>query len=449
MNFELESIRESSPARIKVVGVGGAGGNAVNRMIEAGLRGVEFISVNTDLQVLERNLADVKIQIGTNTTRGLGAGANPDRGRQSMEESAEEVAERLKGADMVFITAGMGGGTGTGAAPVVAEIARELGILTVAVVTRPFDWEGAVRKRNARQGLELLRASVDTIIVIPNQRLLSVAAKNMTMREAFRTADDVLYNAARGISEMILRPGDMNVDFADVSAIMRNSGQALMGSGSASGENRGRMAAEQALHCPLLDAVDIHGATGMLVNITGGCILAHEINEVMEYFREAMGEENEENIIFGFGEDDATEEFRVTLIATGFDPDMQNLPQTNGMPTYAPSSQAPQPAPVASWRPQPQAQPVQPQPGNTGAWSPWQQQPATQEGSGTIRAQRPSGSMPVTAPAQRPAPRREPSGSQMAVAPLSQNRPRGIFVPDMDDSMDENIDTPAYLRQRG
>jgi cell division protein FtsZ len=336
MNFELESIRESSPARIKVVGVGGAGGNAVNRMIEAGLRGVEFISVNTDLQVLERNLADVKIQIGTNTTRGLGAGANPDRGRQSMEESAEEVAERLKGADMVFITAGMGGGTGTGAAPVVADIARELGILTVAVVTRPFDWEGAVRKRNARQGLELLRASVDTIIVIPNQRLLSVAAKNMTMREAFRTADDVLYNAARGISEMILRPGDMNVDFADVSAIMRNSGQALMGSGSASGENRARMAAEQALHCPLLDAVDIRGATGMLVNITGGSILAHEINDVMEYFREAMGEENEENIIFGFGEDDATDEFRVTLIATGFDPDMQNLPQTNGMPTYAP-----------------------------------------------------------------------------------------------------------------
>jgi cell division protein FtsZ len=450
MNFELESIRESSPARIKVVGVGGAGGNAVNRMIEAGLRGVEFISVNTDLQVLERNLADVKIQIGTNTTRGLGAGANPDRGRQSMEESAEEVAERLKGADMVFITAGMGGGTGTGAAPVVAEIARELGILTVAVVTRPFDWEGAVRKRNARQGLELLRASVDTIIVIPNQRLLSVAAKNMTMREAFRTADDVLYNAARGISEMILRPGDMNVDFADVSAIMRNSGQALMGSGSASGENRGRMAAEQALHCPLLDAVDIRGATGMLVNITGGSILAHEINEVMEYFRDAMGEENEENIIFGFGDDDATDEFRVTLIATGFDPDMQNLPQTNGMPTYAAPSQASQPAPAASWRQQPQAQPQVPaQPGNTGAWSPWQQQPATQEGSGTIRAQRPSGSMPVAAPAPRPAARREPSGSQVAVAPLSQNRPRGIFVPDLDDAMDENIDTPAYLRQRG
>jgi cell division protein FtsZ len=449
MNFELESIRESSPARIKVVGVGGAGGNAVNRMIEAGLRGVEFISVNTDLQVLERNLADVKIQIGTNTTRGLGAGANPDRGRQSMEESSEEVAERLKGADMVFITAGMGGGTGTGAAPVVAEIARELGILTVAVVTRPFDWEGAVRKRNARQGLELLRASVDTIIVIPNQRLLSVAAKNMTMREAFRTADDVLYNAARGISEMILRPGDMNVDFADVSAIMRDSGQALMGSGSASGENRGRMAAEQALHCPLLDAVDIRGATGMLVNITGGSILAHEINDVMEYFREAMGEENEENIIFGFGEDDSTEEFRVTLIATGFDPDMQNLPQTNGMPTYAAPSQAPQPAPVASWRQQPQAQPAQPQPASTGAWNPWQPQPAVQEGSGTIRAQRPSGSMPVAAPAPRQAPRREPSGSQVAVAPLSQNRPRGIFVPDLDDSMDENIDTPAYLRQRG
>ena len=448
MNFELESVHESSPARIKVVGVGGAGGNAVNRMIEAGLHGVEFISFNTDLQVLERNLADVKIQIGTNTTRGLGAGANPDRGRQSMEESAEEVAERLKGADMVFITAGMGGGTGTGAAPVVADIARELGILTVAVVTRPFDWEGAVRKRNARQGLELLRASVDTIIVIPNQRLLSVAAKNMTMREAFRTADDVLYNAARGISEMILSPGDMNVDFADVSTIMRNSGQALMGSGSASGENRARMAAEQALHCPLLDAVDIRGAKGMLVNITGGSILAHEINDVMEYFREAVGEEDGENIIFGFGEDDSSDEFRVTLIATGFDPEMNNLPQTNGMPTYnAPTPQM-QPAPVASWRQQPQA-PAQPQ-AATGAWNAWQQPQAApvQEGSGSIRAQRPSGSMPVTA-APRPGLRREPSGSQVAVAPLSANRTRGIFVPDLDESMDDDIDKPAYLRQRG
>ena len=445
----MSGIRDESPfARIKVIGVGGGGSNAVNRMIDAGLRGVEFIAMNTDIQVLDVSAADYKLQLGENLTRGLGAGGNPEVGRAAAEESKSDIKKAIEGADMVFITAGMGGGTGTGAAPVVAEIARELGILTVAVVTRPFDWEGAVRKRNARQGLELLRASVDTIIVIPNQRLLSVAAKNMTMREAFRTADDVLYNAARGISEMILRPGDMNVDFADVSAIMRNSGQALMGSGSASGENRGRMAAEQALHCPLLDAVDIHGATGMLVNITGGCILAHEINEVMEYFREAMGEENEENIIFGFGEDDATEEFRVTLIATGFDPDMQNLPQTNGMPTYASPSQAPQPAPVASWRQQPQAQPAPAQTGNTGAWSPWQQQPATQEGSGTIRAQRPSGSMPVAAPAPRPA-RREPSGSQVAVAPLSQNRPRGIFVPDLDEAMDENIDTPAYLRQRG
>jgi cell division protein FtsZ len=231
------------------------------------------------------------------------------------------VAECLKGADMVFITAGMGGGTGTGAAPVVAEIARELGILTVAVVTRPFDWEGAVRKRNARQGLDLLRSCVDTMIVIPNQKLLQVAWQGtMTMRDAFRTADDVLYNAARGISEMILRPGDMNVDFADVSAIMRDSGQALMGSGCATGDRPRAHVAEQALHSPLLDAVDIRGATGMLVNITGGSILAHEINDVMEYFRDAMGEENEENIIFGFGEEDTTDEFRVTLIATGLRP---------------------------------------------------------------------------------------------------------------------------------
>ncbi|MEK7394654.1 MAG: cell division protein FtsZ [Fibrobacterota bacterium] len=467
MNFALDTSRESSPARIKVVGIGGAGGNAVNRMIEAGLRGVEFISMNTDLQVLERNLADIKIQLGSLTTRGLGAGANPDRGRQAMEESHEEVAECLKGADMVFITAGMGGGTGTGAAPVVAEIARELGILTVAVVTRPFDWEGAVRKRNARQGLDLLRSCVDTIIVIPNQKLLQVAGKGMTMRDAFRTADDVLYNAARGISEMILRPGDMNVDFADVSAIMRDSGQALMGSGCATGDNRARMSAEQALHSPLLDAVDIRGATGMLVNITGGSILAHEINDVMEYFRDAMGEENEENIIFGFGEEDTTEEFRVTLIATGFDPDMQNLPQTGGMPAY----QA-QPAPV----PQPQAwqtsrvpvspsmQPQVPSPATSansvwnGGWSAPAQE-GTRAGTGSIPAavQRPSGRISgaqaalaaVAAPVARVVGRRDPSGS-MPMAPLSNgNRGRGIFVPDLDDSMDDDIDKPAYLRQRG
>jgi cell division protein FtsZ len=459
MKFDLDTSRESSPARIKVVGIGGAGGNAVNRMIEAGLRGVEFISINTDLQVLERNLADVKIQIGSNTTRGLGAGANPDRGRQSMEESQEEVAERLKGADMVFITAGMGGGTGTGAAPVVAEIARELGILTVAVVTRPFDWEGAVRKRNARQGLELLRSCVDTIIVIPNQKLLSVATKGMTMRDAFRTADDVLYNAAKGISEMILRPGEMNVDFADVSAIMRDSGQALMGSGVSSGENRARIAAEQALHCPLLDAVDIQGSTGMLVNITGGNLLATEIDEVMQYFREAMGEENEENIIFGFGEDETSDEFRVTLIATGFDPDMQNLPQTNGMPAYGAPQAAPAPQPAA-WQPPPRQAPAAPAP---AAWSPAWQAPAaapvqdgTRAGTGSMPAARPSGRISgaqaalaaVTAARPTAAVRRDPSGS-MPVAPLSANRPRGIFVPDFEDGMDDDIDKPAYLRQRG
>ena len=466
MNFALETSPESSQARIKVVGIGGAGGNAVNRMIEAGLRGVEFISMNTDLQVLERNLADVKIQLGSNTTRGLGAGANPDRGRQSVEESQEEVAERLKGADMVFITAGMGGGTGTGAAPVVAEIARELGILTVAVVTRPFDWEGAVRKRNARQGLELLRACVDTIIVIPNQKLLSVAGKGMTMRDAFRTADDVLYNAARGISEMILRPGDMNVDFADVSAIMRDSGQALMGSGCASGDNRARMAAEQALHCPLLDAVDIRGATGMLVNITGGSIMAHEIHEVMEYFRAAMGEENEENIIFGFGEDDSTDEFRVTLIATGFDPDMQNLPQTGGMPSYAaPQYAQPQPPQQAAWQPSrapvaPAPQPQAPAPSATAWGQSWNApaQEGPRAGTGSIPAanSRPSGRISgaqaalaaVAAPRATGAMRREPSGA-MPVAPLGSSRQRGIFVPDFEDGMDDDIDKPAYLRQRG
>lgn len=451
MNFSIETPEDVGPARIKVVGVGGAGGNAVNRMVEAGLAGVEFISVNTDLQVLESNLAHVKVQIGSRATRGLGAGANPEVGRASVEESHEEVAERLKGADMVFITAGMGGGTGTGAAPVVAEIARDLDILTVAIVTRPFDWEGAVRKRNARMGLDALRNCVDSMIVIPNQKLLSVATKTTTMQDAFRMADDVLYNAIRGISAMILRRGSINMDFADVSAVMRDSGQALMGAGAASGENRARIAAEQALHAPLLDNVDIHGSTGMLVHFSGSNVLLSEIDEVMGYFREALGEESQENIIFGLAEDpDADDEFRVTLIATGFDPEMNHLPQTGGMPVM----QAAEPRPAAR---RPQTQPVAPQP---QAWAqPSYEAPAaparqvvtapaqrswedtgsvsTRPGTGSIHAAatRAGRVLPATAT-------REPSG-QIAVAPLS-HRARAEFVPDYQDM--DDTDMPAFLR---
>ena len=306
-------------ARIKVIGVGGAGGNAINRMIEAGLEGVEFISINTDLQVLERNLAGIKIQIGTASTKGLGAGMNPEVGRSAMEESREEVASRLEGADMVFITAGMGGGTGTGAAPVVAEIAREKGILTVAVVTKPFGFEGPQRMRIAREGLEELRKVVDTMIVIPNQKLLSVADRKTTIIEAFRKADEMLYNATRDISTMILKPGLVNVDFADVRSIMKDSGEALMGSGTATGEGRALKAAEMALHSPLLENLDITGATGMLVNFTGSDIAILEADDVMNYFRQALGEDADERTIWGVVDDAAVgEEFRVTLIATGF-----------------------------------------------------------------------------------------------------------------------------------
>lgn len=452
MNFSIEPHEETGPARIKVVGVGGAGGNAVNRMVEAGLTGVEFISVNTDLQVLESNRAQVKIQIGSRATRGLGAGANPDVGRASVEESHEEVAERLKGADMVFITAGMGGGTGTGAAPVVAEIARELGILTVAIVTRPFDWEGSIRKSNARKGLAALRNCVDSMIVIPNQKLLSVATKTTTMQDAFRMADDVLYNAIRGISAMILRRGSINMDFADVSTVMRDSGQALMGAGAGSGENRARIAAEQALHAPLLDDVDIHGSTGMLVHFSGSNVLLSEIDEVMGYFREALGEENQENIIFGLAEDpEAEDEFRVTLIATGFDPEMARLPPTSGMPTFqaaepppqprrhqAQQAWAPAPEPSKQWGPAtfdgPAARQVVQEPSraweDTGAVS-------SRPGTGSIHAAATRAGRVLPTAASR-----EPSG-HVAVAPLG-NRARTEFVPDYQDL--DDTDRPAYLR---
>ncbi|MCB9496982.1 MAG: cell division protein FtsZ [Fibrobacteria bacterium] len=450
MNFSIETPQENGPASIKVVGVGGAGGNAVNRMVEAGLTGVEFISVNTDLQVLETNLAQIKVQIGSRATRGLGAGANPEVGRASVEESHEEVAERLKGADMVFITAGMGGGTGTGAAPVVAEIARELGILTVAIVTRPFDWEGGVRKRNARQGLEALRGCVDSMIVIPNQKLLSVATKTTTMQDAFRLADEVLYNAIRGITSMILRRGSINMDFADVSAVMRDSGQALMGAGAASGENRARMAAEQALHAPLLDSVDIHGATGMLVHFSGSNILLAEIDEVMGYFREALGEEKQENIIFGLAEDpDSDDEFRVTLIATGFDPDMASLPPTGGNPTYrgdANHNAWREPAPVHG-QAAPAPQVWEPVAGRQVVSAPTGRSWQVKEDTASVAARSGTGTIPVAATRSGrtlpvPAGTREPSG-HAPVAPVS-HRSRSEFVPDYQDY--DDTDTPAFIR---
>jgi cell division protein FtsZ len=307
-------------AKLKVVGVGGAGGNAINRMVASGLQGVEFIAVNTDAMALEHNRADVKLQIGTKLTGGLGAGANPTVGNMSMQEDRERVRAQLEGADMVFIAAGMGGGTGTGAAPVVAEIAREMGILTVAVVTKPFLWEGPVRDKNAANGLEALRKNVDTVIVVPNQKLLSVVSKTTPLREAFKMADDILSSATRGISDIILKHGDIQVDFADVRAIMSQGGDALMGTGHAQGENRATIAADRAIHSPLLDNVSIAGATGVLVNITGGEDLGiMEVNDAMNFIYEAVGTETHTNIIFGTViNPDFKDEIAITVIATGF-----------------------------------------------------------------------------------------------------------------------------------
>ena len=287
-------------AKMKVIGVGGAGGNAVNRMVSAGLLGVEFISINTDAMALDNNNASHRIQIGDKITKGLGAGANPEIGRIAMEEDREKVAAMLEGADMVFITAGMGGGTGTGGAPVVAEIAQEMDILTVAIVTRPFLFEGKVRDRNAKKGIDDLRKSVDTIIVIPNQKLLSIVDRTTSLIDAFKIADDVLYQATKGISDLISVHGLVNLDFADVKTIMKGMGDALMGTGYAEGENRAVTAADNAIHSPLLDDISIVGAKGILINISGGeDMTLYDVNDATQTIYDAVGENVETNIIFG------------------------------------------------------------------------------------------------------------------------------------------------------
>jgi len=305
-------------AQIKVIGVGGGGNNAVNRMITAGLKGVDFVAINTDAQAINLSRAGEKVQIGLKLTKGLGAGANPEVGSKAAEESREELINALKGADMVFVTAGMGGGTGTGAAPIVAEIAKELGALTVGVVTRPFSFEGRKRAMQAEKGIAELKSKVDTLITIPNDRLLQVVDKHTTIHEAFRIADDVLRQGVQGISDLIAVPGLINLDFADVKTIMRNTGSALMGIGQATGENRAADAARKAISSPLLET-SIEGAQGVLLNITGGQNLTlFEVNEASEIIAEAA--DPEANIIFGAVIDESMkEEVRVTVIATGFD----------------------------------------------------------------------------------------------------------------------------------
>jgi cell division protein FtsZ len=321
MSFSIEFADDSKQyqARIKVVGVGGSGGNAINTMIHFGLEGVEFITVNTDAQALGGNLAPEKLPIGANVTRGLGAGADPERGRKSALEDAQRLKEALSGADMVFVTAGMGGGTGTGAAPVIAQLAREEGALTVAVVTKPFRFEGRQRSRRADQGLLALGEHVDTLITIPNDKLLTIADDDLTFVDAFRKADEVLYQAVKGISDLITQDGIVNVDFADVRTVMCNMGRALMGSGMAKGEGRARIAAEQAVTSPLLDNISVDGAMGVLINIVGGPEMKmKEIQEAASYIQEQAHEEA--NIIFGASIDESMgEALKVTVIATGFE----------------------------------------------------------------------------------------------------------------------------------
>jgi cell division protein FtsZ len=304
-------------ANIKVIGVGGAGGNAINRMIAAGLRGVEFIAINTDAQVLDQNRAEKKVQIGKQTTQGLGAGANPDVGARAVEESREDVAREIGNPDMVFITAGMGGGTGTGAAPAVAEIAKAAGALTVAVVTKPFIFEGIKRVKRADNGLETLRKQVDTLITIPNQRLLELVDKKTTLTTAFKIADEILHQATKGISELITIPGLINCDFADVRTVMLEMGDALMGTGIGESDDRAIDAARQAISSPLLENVSIGGARGVLINITGGEDLTlHDVNTATSLIYEKAGDDA--NIIFGAVIDpDMKDKIRVTVIATG------------------------------------------------------------------------------------------------------------------------------------
>ncbi|HET7226836.1 MAG TPA: cell division protein FtsZ [Candidatus Eisenbacteria bacterium] len=315
--FELD-IDSTASARLKVIGVGGAGGNAVNRMIGAGLRGVEFIAANTDVQALNQSLAPTRIQIGKASTRGLGSGGNPSQGRTAAEEDEQTLTEAVSESDMVFITAGMGGGTGTGAAPVVAKLAKQTGALTVAVVSRPFAFEGRRRMRQADEGLAELRGEVDTLIVIPNERLLQVVEKGTSLTDAFAVADEVLLKATKGISDLVTVPGLVNLDFADVKAVMSNRGNALMGTGRASGANRALEAAQAAVASPLLEDVSISGAEGVLVNITGGRDLTlHEVNEAASVVTHAAGDDA--NVIFGAVIDANLDgELVITVIATGF-----------------------------------------------------------------------------------------------------------------------------------
>lgn len=426
-------------AVIKVVGIGGGGVNAINRMIEVGLKGVEFIAINTDAQALLMSDADVKLDVGRENTRGLGAGADPEVGKKAAEDHADEIEEVLKGADMVFVTAGEGGGTGTGGAPVVAKIAKSLGALTIGVVTRPFTFEGRRRANQAETGIGALRDEVDTLIVIPNDRLLSISDRAVSMLDAFRSADQVLLSGVQGITDLITTPGLINLDFADVKSVMQGAGSALMGIGSARGEDRAVQAAELAISSPLLEA-SIDGAHGVLLSIQGGSDIGlFEINEAARLVQEAA--HPDANIIFGTVVDDALgDEVRVTVIAAGFDggtpnrrPDERALGTIQGSQQSRPGQNAPQQS--ASQQNAPQAAPQQNAP---------QAAPAPQQGS----AQQPAGQ-----PAQAGQPGQgaplgdaveggpaEPAPAQQA-RPQAQQPPRQVTFDEGDD-----LDIPDFLK---
>ncbi len=439
MSFSIEFADDQGgyDARIKVIGVGGSGGNAVNTMINFGLEGVEFIVVNTDAQALNASLAPNKIHIGSSVTRGLGAGADPEKGRKAALEDVTRLKELLSGADMVFVTAGMGGGTGTGAAPVIAQLAREEGCLTVGVVTKPFMFEGKQRSRRAEVGLSMLTEHVDTLVTIPNQKLLALGDEELSFVEAFRKADEVLYQAIKGISDLITQSGLVNVDFADVKTVMSNMGRALMGTGCAKGQGRARLAAETAVNSPLLDNLSVEGAMGVLINIVGGPDMKmKEIEEAASFIQEQADEDA--NIIFGAAVDENMGDMmKVTVIATGFDrpADFEHhATAVRTAPAHA-TSQPPMSAPMSrpAYPAHTTAHHEDRTPRSTGMRPSLGAPPPQRE----YAEERES-----TAPTRRQPVREAERGAQAAGTPAA-TRERTSFVP----PLDSDWDTPAFQRR--
>jgi cell division protein FtsZ len=430
MSFSIEFAEETQAyeARIKVIGVGGSGGNAVNTMINFGLEGVEFIVVNTDAQALNASAAPTKLPIGSNITRGLGAGADPEKGRKAALEDVQRIKELIGGADMVFVTAGMGGGTGTGAAPIIAQIAREEGALTVGVVTKPFLFEGRQRARRAELGLAMLGEHVDTLITIPNQKLVLLGDDDLTFIDACRKADEVLYQAVKGISDLITQSGIVNVDFADVKTVMSHMGRALMGTGVAKGQNRARLAAEMAVTSPLLDDISVEGATGVLINIVGGPDLKmREIQEAASLVQEQAHEDA--NIIFGASIDETLgENVKVTVIATGFDGESESVMAAQA----ARQSVAPQSFASVQGR-------------STQGQAPSSARPSMPTAEAAMASRRPVPSQQGYGSQQAYAVRGE---EQRAASTVPTSRPVSRQGQDVFPSLDHDWDVPAFQRKQ-